>query len=547
MKTFFGLSRGLAGGHAFGLLARVPTAGVAVFAGAVILLLGAPAAYAASSTFYVNAATGTDSSGCGASSSPCQSISYAVSLATDGDTIQVAAGTYDESFSTDKSLKLVGAQSGNPGSAARAPESPATESVVTGSVTIEADGVTVDGFSFSSPGAQVDLSGASNATVENNEFSGYSAALDVTDATATRIIGNYFTSNPQLGSTGVSFDGGCDGTFVTDNTFYAAANDGGGDIHFSCDNTGDPSSVITVSGNHANQVGDTAAESFVVFLDTAENVDITDNALTNSTGASTIYFNDDSDIGAVDVSGNTVTGTNSAGVTILSAGGGSAFTITGNRLSAGKYGIYAANGVVASGATVTARGNDVSGNSSAGVRGDSSTSAVGQVDADDNWWGCNAGPSQPGCSPSTGAVKRDTWLVLGISASPSTVIAPGSSTVTADVTQNNNGDDTSAEGTIPDGTTIAFATDFGTLSAPTAATTAGRASVTLSSSLPGTANVSAALDSQTVSTTVTFTMPPRPTTADQCMKGGWQSYGIFKNQGDCVSFVATHGKNPPGK
>ena len=40
--------------------------------------------------------------------------------------------------------------------------------------------------------------------------------------------------------------------------------------------------------------------------------------------------------------------------------------------------------------------------------------------------------------------------------------------------------------------------------------------------------------------------PPRPTSADQCKNGGWQNYGgIFKNQGDCVSFVATNGKNPP--
>jgi hypothetical protein len=37
-----------------------------------------------------------------------------------------------------------------------------------------------------------------------------------------------------------------------------------------------------------------------------------------------------------------------------------------------------------------------------------------------------------------------------------------------------------------------------------------------------------------------------PTTADQCKKGGWQVFGIFKNQGDCVSYVATGGKNPPG-
>jgi hypothetical protein len=30
------------------------------------------------------------------------------------------------------------------------------------------------------------------------------------------------------------------------------------------------------------------------------------------------------------------------------------------------------------------------------------------------------------------------------------------------------------------------------------------------------------------------------------MNGGWRSFGsVFKNQGDCVSFVATGGKNSP--
>jgi hypothetical protein len=38
---------------------------------------------------------------------------------------------------------------------------------------------------------------------------------------------------------------------------------------------------------------------------------------------------------------------------------------------------------------------------------------------------------------------------------------------------------------------------------------------------------------------------PSPTSADQCKKDGWQTFGIFKNQGDCVSFVATRGKNQP--
>ena len=39
--------------------------------------------------------------------------------------------------------------------------------------------------------------------------------------------------------------------------------------------------------------------------------------------------------------------------------------------------------------------------------------------------------------------------------------------------------------------------------------------------------------------------PPLPTTKDQCKHGGWRNFGVFKNQGDCVSFVATGGGNPP--
>ena len=37
-----------------------------------------------------------------------------------------------------------------------------------------------------------------------------------------------------------------------------------------------------------------------------------------------------------------------------------------------------------------------------------------------------------------------------------------------------------------------------------------------------------------------------PTTTAQCKDGAWMNFGgIFKNQGDCVSYVATGGKNPP--
>ncbi len=34
---------------------------------------------------------------------------------------------------------------------------------------------------------------------------------------------------------------------------------------------------------------------------------------------------------------------------------------------------------------------------------------------------------------------------------------------------------------------------------------------------------------------------------DTCKSGGWQSFGVFKNQGDCVSFFASRGRNGPAR
>jgi hypothetical protein len=43
-----------------------------------------------------------------------------------------------------------------------------------------------------------------------------------------------------------------------------------------------------------------------------------------------------------------------------------------------------------------------------------------------------------------------------------------------------------------------------------------------------------------------FEIGTAPTSKDDCKDGGWQSFNdpAFKNQGDCVSYAATHGKNP---
>jgi hypothetical protein len=37
---------------------------------------------------------------------------------------------------------------------------------------------------------------------------------------------------------------------------------------------------------------------------------------------------------------------------------------------------------------------------------------------------------------------------------------------------------------------------------------------------------------------------PLPQREEDCKNDGWQQYGMFKTQGDCVSYVATGGRNP---
>jgi hypothetical protein len=39
--------------------------------------------------------------------------------------------------------------------------------------------------------------------------------------------------------------------------------------------------------------------------------------------------------------------------------------------------------------------------------------------------------------------------------------------------------------------------------------------------------------------------PALPSDKSQCTSNRWKAFSLFKNQGDCVSYVATHGKNAP--
>jgi len=73
----------------------------------------------------------------------------------------------------------------------------------------------------------------------------------------------------------------------------------------------------------------------------------------------------------------------------------------------------------------------------------------GTISAENNWWGCNAGPGSAGCDGITGAVDADPWLQVRIIASPSTIGFSESTALTADLTRNSAAADTSSFGFVP--------------------------------------------------------------------------------------------------
>lgn len=79
--------------------------------------------------------------------------------------------------------------------------------------------------------------------------------------------------------------------------------------------------------------------------------------------------------------------------------------------------------------------------------------------------------------------------------------------------------------------------------APTTTTLSPTTSTTTTTTAAPTTTTSTT--TTTIAPTTTTTLIAGLTSTVQCKNGGWVTFGVFKNQGDCVSFVATGGSNPP--
>jgi parallel beta-helix repeat protein len=170
------------------------------------------------------------------------------------------------------------------------------------------------------------------------------------------------------------------------------------------------------------------------------------------------------------------------------------------------YGIYLYN------SSATINFNIISGNIAYGLKNDDNST----INATNNWWGTN----NPTVSTDNGSDINSAngttyapWLILNTTVNPT--VTKDNSTVTADLTHNNTGGDTSPQGHIPDNIPVNFATNLGTIT-NTAYTRNGKASATFNcgTSTSGTATITTTLDKQSSQNNITIDILPLKITAN---------------------------------
>ena len=401
-------------------------------------------------------------------------IQAAVNAATPGDTLKASAGTYNEAVNINKTLTLLGAQSGV--DARTRPGTPATESIVTGAITgitLAANGVIVDGFTVNDAttlaGGGIVTTGSFtgdqvlNNIIENNIFGIY---LNSSGGARTVVRQNLIENNNQAGPVsggGIYSDQGFGNVLIDNNAF-----------------TGQNFAAIYLNGFPGTQTGLT----------------ITNNQFTNTRGAGV------ADTTGVTVTGNTFTGV--IGSALGLAGGVANATVASNTFLNGTgRGVYVSTltDPTAPNSNVTVNLNRFFNNPTAGL--EVATGAeTGTLDATNNWWGGNAGPNAAGNDKVVGVVNASTWLVLTLTPMFPTIGPGGTSQFSASFDLNNLGTNVATTATFPNGTPVAFSATGGTVNPTPALTLGGIATTNFTSATAGSASVSAMLDNQTVTTSI---------------------------------------------
>ena len=367
------------------------------------------------------APTGTDAGTCATQAAPCKTIGYAASQATAGQTVHVAAGTYDELVTVDKPLTFRGANAGK--AAGVTPVARGAESVVKGfrspstgahPASDQILNVTIDGFRIDPQGDTsllsattkhlVSLFGGTNVTVRNNVFDG--GPFDASCAAACTTM--------------------TDSAFMVQSGTFTLANN-------SFTNFRRPVDITQTDAVHPIVAGSITGNSFqnvtsrsIWLLDWTQGgypgVTVTGN---DFDGTSTVG-QPDRPAGVVITTGGNVVSENT--FTALGSGVfaevcnsfwghpdpapnqylGNEFT--GNNSGINYFVVSTADCDPVNGVNAVITGNDFEGNVTAAVRwnpfGDA---APNDLDATCNWWGAATGANTPGADVTTAGVLTSPW------------------------------------------------------------------------------------------------------------------------------------------
>jgi len=382
-----------------------------------------------------------------------------------------------------------------------------------------ANNLAPDTTTINLPAGTYSLTSLETGELQVGGASGYSLTINGTGTVSTtiiqqtdghdRIFEEDFTfagSNP-LTIQNVTLQGG-DCTTGTDCQF------GGGAILAGGPDVGDNltlTNVVVSSNSEPTNSDDGGAIDF----ETPGNLSITSSTLSNNTanggGGAIEFVEGPNGVGNLSVTNSTFSG-NTA---VISGGGisatletGAAFTISGSTFTSNHVtetaGLGGGISAETSG-TVTVSNSRFVGNSAPGGGTGAAIDASTAGTLTNNWWGCNGGPGASGCDTAqAGGGGTDTfnpWLVLSVSANPTQILPSGTSTLTADLTHNSNG---VGGFSVPNGTSVTFGGTLDSSVNPTNTTlTSGDATSTYTAgSTSGAGTGTAAVDNQTVSTTI---------------------------------------------
>ncbi|NYB53102.1 MAG: hypothetical protein HVN35_11170 [Methanobacteriaceae archaeon] len=404
---------------------------------------------------------------------PVQSIEVGLSrVKTDGN-VNLAAGTYnktgaghsDVNLAIDRNMNIIGA-----GTSSTIIDALGSSKIfkIESSATVTIKDLTMKNGEYGYGGA---IGNLGTLTVTNCAFTNNHATTN----------GGAIYSNNQVNIQNSQFNGNFAGSGVAGGAVYIQngaasisnsqftanhADWNGGAIYINMGDVSIANSQFT--GNHAGNAGGAIYNRGKLTVTSSQ---FTSNYLTalESQAGGAIFSGYLSDLL---VTGSTFQGNSALGGAIhLDA---ASYRIIGNNIINNQpIGVYIFSGGAGGPVTPTYRNvnlNRIIGNEyygvylrtpSGGAFSDDNT--VYLVDATNNWWGSNSNPQDnpKNIGGDAALVDTDPWLILTILANPTSIPYGGTSTITARVTINSNGEDTSGLGHIPDGTFITITTDLG--------------------------------------------------------------------------------------